>query len=184
MGSMSNRRTFLKLLAVGLGSASRHPALKPFCRYAAASLATQRPLDPGHPKIDAHLDAAEGGLLRGAVRRRARGRLRGHRDADRYQGRGGGRDPRGVSQKTGLRVHSVMNEEHWRSPLSSSDPEVVNRSVRGMESVDSQRDAVGIRYGPAGSRRRRRHARRTGTHGRVRSESFASGSSPWRAMPK
>ena len=40
---------------------------------------------------------------------------------------------REASQKTGLRVHSVMNDEHWRSPLSSSDPEVVNRSVRGME---------------------------------------------------
>ena len=40
---------------------------------------------------------------------------------------------REAARKTGLRVHSVMNEEHWRSPLSSSDPEVVNRSVRGME---------------------------------------------------
>ena len=38
-----------------------------------------------------------------------------------------------ASRDTGLRVHSVMNEEHWRSPLSSSDPDVVNRSVRGME---------------------------------------------------
>ncbi len=40
---------------------------------------------------------------------------------------------REAAAKSGLRVHSVMNEEHWRSPLSSSDPEVVNRSVRGME---------------------------------------------------
>lgn len=38
-----------------------------------------------------------------------------------------------ASLATGLRVHSVMNEEHWRSPLSSNDPDVVNRSVRGME---------------------------------------------------
>jgi len=38
-----------------------------------------------------------------------------------------------ASRDTGLRVHSVMNEEHWRSPLSSSDPDVVTRSVRGME---------------------------------------------------
>jgi L-ribulose-5-phosphate 3-epimerase len=38
-----------------------------------------------------------------------------------------------ASAKTGLRIHSVMNSEHWRSPLSSSDPEVVNRSVKGME---------------------------------------------------
>lgn len=40
---------------------------------------------------------------------------------------------REASQKTGLRVHSVMNADHWRYPLSSSDPEAVNRSVRGME---------------------------------------------------
>ena len=38
-----------------------------------------------------------------------------------------------ASKKTGLRVHSVMNADHWRYPLSSSDPETVNRSVRGME---------------------------------------------------
>lgn len=40
---------------------------------------------------------------------------------------------REASQKTGLRIHSVMNEDHWRLPLSSSDPDVVNRSVQGME---------------------------------------------------
>jgi hexulose-6-phosphate isomerase len=33
-----------------------------------------------------------------------------------------------------------MNEDHWRYPLSSSDPEVVNRSVQGMET--SIRNAV------------------------------------------
>jgi hexulose-6-phosphate isomerase len=40
---------------------------------------------------------------------------------------------REASQKAGLRVHSVMNMDHWRLPLSSSDPDVVNRSVQGME---------------------------------------------------
>jgi hexulose-6-phosphate isomerase len=40
---------------------------------------------------------------------------------------------RDASAKAGLRVHSVMNAEHWKSPLSSADPEVVNRSVAGME---------------------------------------------------
>lgn len=38
-----------------------------------------------------------------------------------------------ASKRTGLRIHSVMNMAHWESPLSSSDPEVVNRSVAGME---------------------------------------------------
>jgi L-ribulose-5-phosphate 3-epimerase len=33
----------------------------------------------------------------------------------------------------GLRIHSVMNMDHWRLPLSSSDPDVVKRSVAGME---------------------------------------------------
>ena len=38
-----------------------------------------------------------------------------------------------ASAATGLRIHSVMNAEHWRSPLSSADPEVVTKSVLGME---------------------------------------------------
>jgi hexulose-6-phosphate isomerase len=38
-----------------------------------------------------------------------------------------------ASAKTGLRIHSVMNADHWRYPLSSSDPQVVGRSVAGME---------------------------------------------------
>jgi L-ribulose-5-phosphate 3-epimerase len=38
-----------------------------------------------------------------------------------------------ASQKTGLKIHSVMNADHWSFPLSSADPEVVNKSVAGME---------------------------------------------------
>jgi hexulose-6-phosphate isomerase len=37
-----------------------------------------------------------------------------------------------ASRKTGLRIHSVMNSEHWRSPLSSADPAVVEKSMEGM----------------------------------------------------
>lgn len=40
---------------------------------------------------------------------------------------------RAASEKTGLKIHSVMNSEHWRSPLSSADPAVVAKSVAGME---------------------------------------------------
>jgi L-ribulose-5-phosphate 3-epimerase len=40
---------------------------------------------------------------------------------------------REASEKTGLRIHSVMNADHWRYPLSSADRSVVDRSVRGME---------------------------------------------------
>jgi hexulose-6-phosphate isomerase len=38
-----------------------------------------------------------------------------------------------ASKATGLRIHSVMNSDHWRFPLSSSDPSVVNRGISGME---------------------------------------------------
>ena len=38
-----------------------------------------------------------------------------------------------ASKATGLAVHSVMNADHWRFPLSSRDPAVVARSVAGME---------------------------------------------------
>ena len=37
-----------------------------------------------------------------------------------------------ASTKTGLRIHSVMNSDHWRYPLSSADPEVVKKCIAGM----------------------------------------------------
>ena len=37
-----------------------------------------------------------------------------------------------ASQKTGLRVHSVMNSGHWNNPVSSPDPAVVDKCVEGM----------------------------------------------------
>jgi L-ribulose-5-phosphate 3-epimerase len=38
-----------------------------------------------------------------------------------------------AAARAGLRIHSVMNMDHWRLPLSSSDPDVVSRSVAGMQ---------------------------------------------------
>jgi L-ribulose-5-phosphate 3-epimerase len=38
-----------------------------------------------------------------------------------------------ASKATGLRIHSVMNMDHWRFPLSSTDGPTVARSVAGME---------------------------------------------------
>jgi L-ribulose-5-phosphate 3-epimerase len=38
-----------------------------------------------------------------------------------------------ASLKSGLKIHSVMNSDHWRFPLSSGDPGVVAKSVAGME---------------------------------------------------
>jgi hexulose-6-phosphate isomerase len=37
-----------------------------------------------------------------------------------------------ASRQSNLRIHSVMNQEHWRSPLSSGDPAVVEKSMEGM----------------------------------------------------
>src|SRR6266404_6047153 len=31
-----------------------------------------------------------------------------------------------------IRIHSVMNMDHWKFPLSSADPEVVEKSLAGM----------------------------------------------------
>jgi hexulose-6-phosphate isomerase len=47
---------------------------------------------------------------------------------------------REAASSNGLRIHSVMNEDHWRLPLSSGDADVVKRSVAGMET--SLRNAV------------------------------------------
>ena len=38
-----------------------------------------------------------------------------------------------AAEKAGLRIHSVMNMAHWEFPLSSADPAVVAKSVKGME---------------------------------------------------
>ena len=38
-----------------------------------------------------------------------------------------------AAQATGVRIHSVMNQAHWKFPLSSPDPAVVAQSIQGME---------------------------------------------------
>jgi L-ribulose-5-phosphate 3-epimerase len=38
-----------------------------------------------------------------------------------------------AAEGSGLRIHSVMNQAHWKYPLSSADTEVVSTSVKGME---------------------------------------------------
>ncbi len=40
---------------------------------------------------------------------------------------------RKASAASGLRIHSVMNQAHWKYPLSSADPAVVAESMKGME---------------------------------------------------
>jgi L-ribulose-5-phosphate 3-epimerase len=50
-----------------------------------------------------------------------------------------------ASKATGIPVHAVMNSDHWRFPLSSADPEVVTKSVQGMET--SLRNAALLQAG-------------------------------------
>jgi len=38
-----------------------------------------------------------------------------------------------AAESAGIRIHSVMNQAHWKMPLSSSDPQVVAESMKGME---------------------------------------------------
>jgi L-ribulose-5-phosphate 3-epimerase len=35
------------------------------------------------------------------------------------------------AEQAGLRIHSVMNMDHWKYPLSSADPSVVERTLKG-----------------------------------------------------
>src|SRR6478672_11874413 len=37
-----------------------------------------------------------------------------------------------AAEKAGIRIHSVMNMDHWKYPLSSPDPAVVERSLDGV----------------------------------------------------
>ncbi|MGH9407620.1 MAG: sugar phosphate isomerase/epimerase family protein [Terriglobia bacterium] len=37
-----------------------------------------------------------------------------------------------AAEKAGIRIDSVMNMDHWKYPLSSSEPEVVEKSLAGM----------------------------------------------------
>ncbi len=38
-----------------------------------------------------------------------------------------------AAEGAGVRIHSVMNQAHWKFPLSSADPQVVAESLKGME---------------------------------------------------
>jgi hexulose-6-phosphate isomerase len=38
-----------------------------------------------------------------------------------------------AAEQTKLRIHSVMNQAHWKFPLSSADPSVVQQSLKGLE---------------------------------------------------
>jgi L-ribulose-5-phosphate 3-epimerase len=125
---MSHRRTFLKLLAVAVGVTGR-----PSSAFARQNPPAQPQRPPATirkstlismlPKEGTYAERFAIGREAGFEAIEMRTITRGEEAAE----------IREAAQKTGLRVHSVMNEDHWRYPLSSSDPETVNRSVQGME---------------------------------------------------
>jgi len=120
---MSNRRVFLQQLAVAAA------ALRP-----GALAARQRPAQPPatirKSTLISMLPKQGSYAERFALAREAGFEAIEMRTVTRDEEAAEIREAAG---KTGLRVHSVMNEDHWRFPLSSSDPETVNRSVQGME---------------------------------------------------
>lgn len=50
---------------------------------------------------------------------------------------------RQASEKAGLKIHSVMNRDHWNYPLSSADPSVVAHSITGMKTSIANAEAWG-----------------------------------------
>jgi L-ribulose-5-phosphate 3-epimerase len=126
--SMSDRRTFLKILAAAVGttaharSAQAQQAAPTAAQRAAAAirkstLMSMLPRD--RPYAERFAIAKEAGFEAIEI-----GTVNVQEEAA---------EIRDAAQKTGLRIHSVMNSDHWRFPLSSSDPEVVTKCVQGME---------------------------------------------------
>jgi hexulose-6-phosphate isomerase len=38
-----------------------------------------------------------------------------------------------AAEKTGVKITSIMNSDHWKYPLSDNDPEVVNKCIEGLK---------------------------------------------------
>jgi L-ribulose-5-phosphate 3-epimerase len=132
---MADRRTFLKLLAATAGAAG----------YSRSTLASQAAAPPAAPaSATIHKSTLISMLPKGMsyAERFALARDVGFEaiEMQTINKEEEAADIRDASKKTGLRIHSVMNSDHWRLPLSSSDPEVVSGSVKGMET--SLRNAV------------------------------------------
>lgn len=53
------------------------------------------------------------------------------------------RQVRAAAQQAGLRIHSVMNQTHWRHPLSSPDPADVEACVEGVRASLRQAQLYG-----------------------------------------
>ena len=80
---MNDRRAFLKLMAAAVAAAT--PAFAGMRRSGQAS-GERSSADRPDSQVHAYFAAAQGPALSRAVRARARGRLRRHRDANRREG--------------------------------------------------------------------------------------------------
>jgi len=38
-----------------------------------------------------------------------------------------------ASERTGIKIHSIMNSDHWKYSLTDSDPEIVKKCIEGMQ---------------------------------------------------
>ncbi len=129
-----DRRTFMKSLAVLAGTAGASPAL--------AGQTTPAPVSARNPAV-LRKSTLISMLPKGSYAERfAIAREAGFEaiEMQTITAEAAANDIRDASQKTGLKIHAVMNSDHWRLPLSSSDPAVVDGSVKGMET--SLRNAV------------------------------------------
>jgi L-ribulose-5-phosphate 3-epimerase len=132
---MADRRTFLKLLAAAAGAAT----------HASPSIASQASTPPA---ARASTSIRKSTLISMLPRklpyadRFALARETGFEavEMQTISKEDEAAEIRDASKKSGLRIHSVMNSDHWRLPLSSTDAEVVSGSVKGMET--SFRNAV------------------------------------------
>ncbi len=125
---MADRRTFLKLLAATAGAvAHSRPAL---AGQAATPPAARASTVIHKSTLISMLPKAMSYAERFALARNAGFEAIEMQTINKEEEAAEIRD---ASKKTGLRIHSVMNSDHWRLPLSSSDPDVVAGSVKGME---------------------------------------------------
>jgi hexulose-6-phosphate isomerase len=132
---MADRRTFLKLLAAAAGAAT----------HASPSIASQASTPPAARASTSIRKSTLISMLPRQLSYADRFALARETGFDAIEMQTINKEEeaaeiRDASKKSGLRIHSVMNSDHWRLPLSSTDAEVVSGSVKGMET--SFRNAV------------------------------------------
>ena len=125
---MPDRREFLRSLAAAASTAAATPML----HAARASAGTQTPAQSGIRKAVLLSMLPKEGTYeqRFEIARKAGFEALEIQTINRQEE---AEEIRDAAKKVGLRIHSVMNADHWRYPLSSSSPEDVKRSVTGME---------------------------------------------------